>query len=48
VAAERARKRQELLAATERGLDEIAQRVERGTLKGADQIGGLGSVTRSV
>jgi Transposase DDE domain len=39
VAAERARKRAELLAATERGLDEIAQRVERGTLTGADQIG---------
>jgi hypothetical protein len=39
VAAERARKRQELLQATERGLDEIAQRVERGTLHGADQIG---------
>lgn len=39
VAAERARKREELLAATERGLAEIAQRVERGTLQGADQIG---------
>ncbi len=39
VAAERARKRQELLEATERGLAEIAQRVERGTLTGADQIG---------
>ena len=39
VAAERARKRQELLAATERGLAEITQRVERGTLTGADQIG---------
>jgi hypothetical protein len=39
VAAERTRKREELLAATERGLAEIAQRVERGTLKGADQIG---------
>jgi hypothetical protein len=39
VAAERARKRQELLDATERGLAEIAQRVERGTLHGADQIG---------
>jgi transposase len=39
VAAERARKRDELLAATERGLAEIAQRVERGTLRGADQIG---------
>jgi hypothetical protein len=39
VAAERARKREDLLAATERGLAEIAQRVERGTLHGADQIG---------
>jgi hypothetical protein len=39
VAAERARKREELLAATERGLGEIAERVERGTLSGADQIG---------
>jgi hypothetical protein len=39
VAAERARKREELLAATERGLAEIATRVERGTLTGADQIG---------
>ncbi len=39
VAAERARKRSELLEATERGLAEIAQRVERGTLHGADQIG---------
>ena len=39
VAAERARKREELLGATERGLEEIAARVERGTLKGADQIG---------
>jgi hypothetical protein len=39
VAHERARKRQELLAATERGLDEIRQRVQRGTLTGADQIG---------
>jgi hypothetical protein len=39
VAAERARKRSELLDATERGLQEIAQRVERGTLTGADQIG---------
>jgi hypothetical protein len=39
VASERARKRSELLEATERGLDEIAQRVERGTLTGADQIG---------
>jgi transposase len=39
VAAERARKREELLAATERGLAEITQRVARGTLSGADQIG---------
>ena len=39
VASERARKRAELLEATERGLAEIAQRVERGTLTGADQIG---------
>jgi hypothetical protein len=39
VAAERDRKRAELLDATERGLQEIAQRVERGTLSGADQIG---------
>ena len=39
VAAERARKRQDLLQATERGLDEILQRVARGTLTGADQIG---------
>ena len=39
VAQERARKRSELLDATERGLQDIAQRVERGTLTGADQIG---------
>jgi hypothetical protein len=39
VAADRARKREELLRATERGLKEIAERVERGTLSGADQIG---------
>jgi hypothetical protein len=39
VAAERTRKRSELLAATERGLAEIADRVKRGTLEGADQIG---------
>ncbi|MCA1698569.1 MAG: IS1634 family transposase, partial [Actinobacteria bacterium] len=39
VAAERARKRAELLAATERGLEEIEERVKRGTLRGADQIG---------
>jgi len=39
VAAERARKREELLAATERGLEAIHERVEHGTLSGADQIG---------
>jgi Transposase DDE domain len=39
VAHERARKREELLAATERGLEQIQARVERGTLRGADQIG---------
>ncbi|HXL44762.1 MAG TPA: IS1634 family transposase, partial [Gaiellaceae bacterium] len=39
VAAERARKREELLAATERNLDQIADRVKAGTLTGADQIG---------
>jgi hypothetical protein len=39
VAAERTRKRAELLQATERGLREIADRVKRGTLTGADQIG---------
>ena len=39
VAAERSRKREELLAATERGLSEIAERVARGTLSGAAQIG---------
>jgi hypothetical protein len=39
VAADRARKREELLQATEQGLAEIAHRVERGTLSGADQIG---------
>jgi Transposase DDE domain len=39
VAAERARKREDLLQATERGLDEIAQRVQRGTLTAADEIG---------
>jgi hypothetical protein len=39
VAADRARKREELLAATERGLQQIAERVQRGTLQGADQIG---------
>jgi hypothetical protein len=39
VGSERARKREELLQATERDLAEIAGRVERGTLHGADQIG---------
>jgi hypothetical protein len=39
VAAERARKREELLAATERGLAEIAARVDNGTLAGAGEIG---------
>jgi hypothetical protein len=39
VAAERARKRAELLDATETALAQIAQRVHNGTLKGADQIG---------
>ncbi len=39
VAAERTRKRAELLQATEHGLAEIAGRVARGTLAGADQIG---------
>ncbi len=39
VAAERTRKRDDLLEATERGLADIADRVKRGTLTGADQIG---------
>jgi hypothetical protein len=39
VAAERARKRSELLCATERGLQEIAGRVRNRTLQGADRIG---------
>jgi len=39
VAAERTRKREDLLTATERGLAQIAARVQRGTLKGAAQIG---------
>lgn len=39
VAQERARKRSELLDATERGLAEITGRVKRATLTGADQIG---------
>jgi transposase len=39
VAAQRARKREELLAATEKDLAEISKRVQNGTLTGADQIG---------
>ena len=39
VGAQRARKREELLAATETDLAVIADRVDRGTLLGADQIG---------
>ncbi len=39
VAAERTRKRSELLAATGRGLAEIRERVEAGTLTGAAEIG---------
>jgi hypothetical protein len=39
VAGERQRKREELLAATERALAEISQRVVHGTLSGAAQIG---------
>lgn len=39
VAAERSRKRDELLAATERGLEAVALRVVKGTLQGAAQIG---------
>ncbi|MGH3468783.1 MAG: IS1634 family transposase [Thermocrispum sp.] len=39
LAAERARKRDELLAATDKLLDQIAARVRRGTLAGADDIG---------
>jgi len=39
VAGQRARKREELLSATENDLAEIAKRVQRGTLTGADQIG---------
>ena len=39
VAAERSRKREELLAATEAALTPIAERVDRGTLFGAAQIG---------
>jgi Transposase DDE domain len=39
VAAERTRKRSELLTATETGLADIQRRVDAGTLHGADQIG---------
>ena len=39
IAAERARKREDLLQATEAELASIAQRVERGTLAGAGEIG---------
>ena len=39
VAAQRARKREELLAATEKDLAEIAARVQNATLSGSDQIG---------
>jgi transposase len=39
VAADRARKREELLQATEQGLEQIAARVRNGTLHGAGQIG---------
>jgi hypothetical protein len=39
LAAERARKRQDLLAATEKQLDAINKRVAAGTLAGADDIG---------
>ena len=39
MAAERARKRQDLLHATEKELAHIAERVGKGTLSGADKIG---------
>lgn len=39
VAAERTRKRQELLAATERDLQQIADRVQKGTLTDSSEIG---------
>src|ERR1700739_3295295 len=42
LATERARKRHELLAATEADLAAIADRVHRGTLRGADKIGVAG------
>jgi hypothetical protein len=47
VAAERSRKREELLAATEHELAQIAQRVANGTLTGAGQVGvAVGPVAR--
>lgn len=47
IAAERTRKREALLAATEAELEPIAQRVERGTLTDAAQIGlGVGEVIK--
>jgi hypothetical protein len=39
VAAERTRKREDLLQATERGLAQIAERVRKGTLTGSSEIG---------
>ena len=39
IAAQRARTREQLLAATEKDLAKIAKRVQNGTLHGADQIG---------
>jgi transposase len=39
VAAERTRKREELLQATERDLQQIAERVQKGTLTGSGEIG---------
>ena len=39
IAAERTRKREELLTATERDLQQIADRVQKGTLTGASEIG---------
>ncbi|MFZ2049416.1 MAG: IS1634 family transposase [Solirubrobacteraceae bacterium] len=39
VAAERTRKREELLQATEQGLQQIAERVQKGTLTGSGEIG---------
>lgn len=43
VAAERARKREELLVASEHGLAEIARRVQRGTRRRSDRAGGRSS-----